>query len=654
MKTRMLVLILALALLALSACAPVNAAQPTVRPQGTEVTRGYPTVTKGMQLLTNEAPGGTVMQADHPELLTDEEPGGAVVQVGPPEVSAVTHELAGNPFRVLLGSVQTADSSSVHPCSGEAPLLCVYQGRTLLGTVELATSPLARDLGFQKMLGDADIPLGSVDYTDPGHASLVRMALTAHAATDLANLAQDRDAPYADKGYTFTPVAPEKIRIGNLPGIAYGFTGYDGDGRVFERWLTYAALDNNAMYLFGVFYADGVPESFLSDRDLVRFEPYLRQILAHLRLPAGEDWRSPGAELLQEGPLLVVQRPDDSIQYVTLGGLSAILVAEAPSSLLPAGYSGIPFGGAPMMDGPIVYVRQLWGGLYALDRIMGQLFPLDFVPPPSPVAVRPLTEGLLPEGAPISLAWGESFAGYTATARLYLSAPDGSHAVQALEETYDGSDPWTQFVPWRWREDGQLYYIKQPVEGMGGFPPFVSAANLWLFDPRSGGSVELVSHEVTGGKLCLDAIYPDDRRVAHHCNEGGITILDLETGKATLVSLPDQVTSDLQLGTVRFSPDGSRIAFAAMTGGHGQIEETRGYVAISDNLSLSRSSQVIVTSEPGEWFTVVGWLSDDRLVLQSYSADPTGRHWPAVWTVRADGSGLVKLADGTFLAKFDG
>jgi hypothetical protein len=635
MKTRMLVLILALVLLALSACAPVNAAQPTVQPQGTEVTRGFPTATEGTQLLTNEAPGGTVIQASHPE------------------GSAVTHELAGNLFDVLLGPVRTPDGSSVRPCSGEAPLLCVYQGRTLLGTVELATFPLARDLDFQKMLGDAGIPLGSVDYTDPENMPLVRMALAAHATTYLADLAQDRGATYPDKGYTFTPVAPEKVRIGNLPGVAYGFTGYDRDGRVFERWLTYAALDNNALYLFGMFYANGVPESFLSDKDLVRFEPYLRQILAHLRLPASEDWHSPGAELPQ-GPLLVVQRPDDSIQYVTLDGLSAILVAEAPSSLLPAGYSGVPFGGAPMMDGPIVYVRQLWGGLYALDRILGQLFPLDFVPPPSPVAVRPLTEGLLPEGAPISLAWGEFSAAYTATARLYLSAPDGSQAVQALEETYGASDPPAQFVPWRWREDGQLYLIKQPVEGMGGFPPFVSAANLWLFDPQSGGSVELVSHEVTGGKLCLDAISLDDRRVAHHCDEGEITILDLETGEATPVSLPDQVTSDMQLGSARFSPDGSRIAFAVMTGGTERIEETQGHVAVSDNLSLSRSSHVIVTSEPGEWFSVAGWLSDDRLVLQSHSADPSGRRWPAVWTVRADGSGLVKLADGTFLAGFSG
>jgi hypothetical protein len=150
--------------------------------------------------------------------------------------------------------------------------------------------------------------------------------------------------------------------------VAYGFAGVDQDGRIFERWLTYAAFDNGTLYLFGTFYTSGMSESFPSDEDLLRFEPYLRQILAGLRLPVSDDWNSPGAELLS-GPRLVV----------------------------------------------------------------------------------------------------------------------------------------------------------------------------------------------------------------HHCDEGQITLLDLETGVATAVSLPDRVGSGAHLGSVRFSPDGSRIAFAAMTGGIGLIEETQGY-----------------------------------------------------------------------------
>jgi hypothetical protein len=573
--------------------------------------------------------------------------GTVISQGGLPEIQLENEGLVGNPFETLLGPIQTPDGSSVRPCSGETPLLCIYQGRTLLGSVELVTFPLARHLDFQKMLSDAGIPLGSVDYTDPLNAPQARTALAAYAAAYLDDLAQDRSVTYP-KGRTFTLVAPEWIHVGSLPGVAYGFAGVDQDGHVFERRLTYAAFDNDTLYLFGVFYASGMPESFPSDKDLLRFEPYLRQILAGLRLPASDDWHSPGAELLSE-PRLVVQRPDDSIQYVTLEGTSAVLVADAPASLLPAGYGGVHFGGAPMTDGPAVYVRQWSGGLYVLDTILGHLFPLDFVPSvASPVAVRPLTEGLLPEGAPISLAWGEFSASYTATAHLYLSAPDGSHKVEALEETYGASDPWTQFVPWRWRQDGQLYLIKQPVDGRGGFPPFVGAANLWAFDPQSGSSVELVSDDVTGRKLCLDAISPGDRLVAHHCDEGQITLLDLETGVATAVSLPDQVDSGAHLGSVRFSPDGSRIAFAAMTGGIGLIEETQGYVVVSDSLSLGDVSHVVVTSEAGKWFSVAAWLPGDRLVLQSHCAAPDG--WPAVWTVRTDGSGLVKLADGIFLA----
>jgi hypothetical protein len=363
------------------------------------------------------------------------------------------------------------------------------------------------------------------------------------------------------------------------------------------------------------------------------------------------DWHSPGAGLPQ-GPRLVVQRPDDSIQYVSLDGTSAVLVADAPASLLPAGFDRLP-----MTDGPQVYVRQSSGGLYVLDTKLGCLFPLDFVPSPSPpLAVRPISEEPVTETQPISLAWdislawGEFSAGYTASARLHLATQDGSQKLQALEETYGTSDSWTQFVPWRWRRgrDGQLFFTKEPVEGMGGFHPFINAANLWVFSPQDGGSKELVSHAVTGGKLCVGAISPDDRLVAHHCDEGRITLLDLETGEATTVSLPDQTASGAHLGSVRFSPDGSRIAFAVMTGGYGLIEETQGYVAVSD--SLSGGSHVIATSERGEWFSVADWLGGDRLVLQSYYAGPDG--WPAVWTVEADGSGLAKLADGTFLATY--
>ena len=196
---------------------------------------------------------------------------------------------------------------------------------------------------------------------------------------------------------------------------------------------------------------------------------------------------------------------------------------------------------------------------------MGHLIPLDFVPSPaSPVAVRPISEEPVPEGQPvsadydISLAWAEFSASNTASARLYLATQDGSKRLQALEETYDSSAPWTQLVPWRWRwrerQDDQLFFTKEPVDGMGGFHPFINAANLWVYSLQDGSSKELVSAAVTGGKLCLDALSPDDRLLAHHCDAGQITLLDSETGETTAVRLPAQVTGDAYLGSLRFSP----------------------------------------------------------------------------------------------------
>jgi uncharacterized protein YgiM (DUF1202 family) len=363
-------------------------------------------------------------------------------------------------------------------------------------------------------------------------------------------------------------------------------------------------------------------------------------------LQPDEDAFSPGANL-PPGPRLVVQRPDNVIQYVSLDGSSATLVAEAPASLRPSG-----FGDIPMSDGPQTYLRQWWGGLYVLDTPVGQLIPLDFVPSTgSPVAVRPISEEPLPEGQPVSadwdmsLAWGEFPARNTATAGLFLSTQDGSRTLEVLKETYGSSSLEVQFVPWRWSRDRRLFFTKQPVDGMGGFFPFTNAANLWVYSLQDGTSTELVSDTVTHGKPCLDAISPDDRIVAHHCEEGSITLLDLKTGEATTVRLPDPAASDTQVGSLRFSPEGSRIAFAVMTGGYGLMEETQGYIVVSDN--LSGDSHIIATSDPGEWFSVAEWLWGDTLVLQSHDAGPDGGQ--AVWTVHADGSDLLMLIDGTYL-----
>ena len=63
-----------------------------------------------------------------------------------------------------------------------------------------------------------------------------------------------------------------------------------------------------------------------------------------------------------------------------------------------------------------------------------------------------------------------------------------------------------------------------------------------------------MSDTVTDGKLYLDAISPDDRRLAHHCDAGQTMLADSETEETTAVRLPAQVTGDAYLGSLHFSP----------------------------------------------------------------------------------------------------
>ena len=75
-------------------------------------------------------------------------------------------------------------------------------------------------------------------------------------------------------------------------------------------------------------------------------------------------------------------------------------------------------------------------------------------------------------------------------------------------------------------------------------------------------------------------------------------------------------------------------------------------MAVSDG--LSGASKLIATSQPGEYFTVMGWVNADTLLLQSNALQCNPACTNAVWTVKIDGSGLTKITDGTFLTLVNG
>jgi hypothetical protein len=161
----------------------------------------------------------------------------------------------------------------------------VSEGGRFLGSVEMLRNPIADRPEFEEMLRQAGVPAGPLDLSQPEQAARVRAALRAMADSHMDSIEQDRRVTYPP-GTTFSRIEPEEIVIGGLPGLAYGFAGLQADGRAVERWLTYIVHDGAALYFFTAFHAPDAPGSFPSDAELLPFEPYLRHILAGLRLPS--------------------------------------------------------------------------------------------------------------------------------------------------------------------------------------------------------------------------------------------------------------------------------------------------------------------------------------------------------------------------------
>jgi len=134
-------------------------------------------------------------------------------------------------------------------------------------------------------LADAGLSPGPIDATQPEQAGKLRAALRALAVEHMAAIEQDRQITFPT-GYTFTRIEPQDIQIGAMAGLTYGFAGIESGGRVAERWLTYATSDGQDLMIWTLFHSPDTPGSFPSDAEVLAFEPYLRQILAGLRLPA--------------------------------------------------------------------------------------------------------------------------------------------------------------------------------------------------------------------------------------------------------------------------------------------------------------------------------------------------------------------------------
>jgi hypothetical protein len=244
---------------------------------------------------------------------------------------------------------------------------------------------------------------------------------------------------------------------------------------------------------------------------------------------------------------------------------------------------------------------------------------------------------------PPMLAWGTQPTTDTNTTSLMVASPDGSD-LQTLLTLPVGTPP-IQLVAELWSADGKsLYFSKEPV-GLGGYIIFSGASNLYKIDLASKQVTEIIPIPSSTQVLaCLDAISLNHNYVADHCTPETITVQDLQNGTATSIQSPVEVTNYRLLGSARFSPSGNQVAFAMAMG---NPDDEHGWVAVGS--SSGGTAKLILTSDGGTYYNVLGWLNETTLLVQSVSVNnPNGTNQLII--VGSDGSNPTKAAEGLLLA----
>lgn len=325
---------------------------------------------------------------------------------------------------------------------------------------------------------------------------------------------------------------------------------------------------------------------------------------------------------------IAVRAPDNSIQIVNTQVPVDPQPVQITTGLLPQ--AGVVSG--------TVYALDFTSQPRAVAMDKDGTRPLDFIHAPSyGLAVL--------SGDQPRLGWATSPNGQGSPSQLFVSATDGSQLTTLLTDTTAITAP-HQWVAERWSRDGQSLYFSTEPYGIGGYILFAGASSLYRVNVNDKTVKEVIPFNLNGGKMtCIDDLSSDERLIVDHCAKTSIAVQDLSSSQTTTIQPPADVTGYKFVGSARFNPDLTRVAFALAKG---DPNDEQGWVAVSDG--LSGGSKLIVTGKPGEYFTVAGWLNADTLLLQSNQlmCNPTCTN--SLWMVKIDGSGLTKIADGTFLA----
>ena len=273
LKPTLTIIIVALAVTALSACMGPNNAPPTGSTPGATST----------VIATAQATPAT------PPVAATVEP--SPTATSPGSESTVTPyaptATPGSVFTTVLGTVEAPPGWRAAPCQGDSWHFCYYEGDSekAIGIVSFIDMwPLETLPDFQKALTNAGLQPGSIDYRNPEHEQKIRAALQTFVADYHTTFQEDRQITYGDT-MKYTRLETQEIRMGSLPAVHYGFALLKQDGSTYERWLSYAAFDGELFYVVVASYSPDAVFTFRSDDDLKTAQPYLLKFTQGMKLP---------------------------------------------------------------------------------------------------------------------------------------------------------------------------------------------------------------------------------------------------------------------------------------------------------------------------------------------------------------------------------
>jgi hypothetical protein len=245
-------------------------------------------------------------------------------------------------------------------------------------------------------------------------------------------------------------------------------------------------------------------------------------------------------------------------------------------------------------------------------------------------------------GGQTLLAWGTyTLTDASATASIFISNADGSATHPVVTETAQAMLP--NLVPIRWTDDGRQLYFSSEQTGQGGYILFGGFSSLYRLDVASGMTTTLIEKNQVG-MVCLDDLSADASKVVHHCGDKAIGVLDPRTQQSTTIAIPATLTDAAALGSAHLNPAGTRVAFALA---RRNPDAEQGWLAVS--AGLSGESTLLVTSEPGEYLSVMGWLDENTILFQRSAMGGSSNAPDTIWTVRVDGGQAKQIGAGHVL-----